>query len=340
MSTWQEILERDFRNIFRNHLNEYVRSGYKFPCRALILHPTESGNFKHNKTMSETMILPESFANLLSHTNPKAIDDLIDLHFGGIAETKEMKDKLRVFAVQSMLLYQTSLDEVNALCQAEADAHSVMAAFKSLPGWVTVKGTNGENVECYIKFYYNHSYDYRLGYFPFEQNQHLLQKGWAYMIENIDSDKTLLNAIKELRETLIKDGHEMWEDVSASAQQEMQSAVDSDKAIAAEAEANGKDAFSQFALDDKPLYIQQVDESTSLPGMSNEGKAIPHTVTEQDAANNPDLAAEGIQPGDQIDIPAEGIVPPSPSENPHNEVMDAAEGISIIENDSPESDTL
>jgi hypothetical protein len=191
-------------------------------------NPAEPGNFKNNKTMSETMILPESFADLLSHTNTKSIDDLIDLHFGGIAETKEMKDKLRVFAVQSMLLYQTNIDEAN---QSEI----------------------AEQVKVGLT------------------QQH---------------------------------------------QQEMQSAIDSDKAIAAEAEANGKDAFSQFALDDQPLYIQQVDESTSLPGMSNEGKAIPHVVTEQDAANNPDLAAEGIQPGDQIDIPAEGIVPPSSSENP------------------------
>jgi hypothetical protein len=149
-------------------------------------NPAEPGNFKHNKTMSETMILPESFADLLSHTNPKAIDDLIDLHFGGIAETKEMKDKLRVFAVQSMLLYQTNIDEAN-------------------------------------------------------------QSGIAAQIKVVQQH-----------------------------QQEMQSANT--------ANADAPDDF--------------------LPS----GNSISHTVTEQDAANNPDLAAEGIQPGDQIDIPAEAIV--------------------------------
>jgi hypothetical protein len=173
-------------------------------------NPAEPGNFKHNKKMSETMILPESFANLLSHTNPKAIDSLIDLHFGGMAETKEMKDKLRVFAVQSMLLYQTSLDEAN-----QSEIAKVV-------------------------------------------QQH---------------------------------------------QQEMPMAA-----------AANADAPDDFVPSGTTIGIPAVGELPKEAGTPS----FLHTVTEQDAANNPDLAAEGIQPGDQIDIPAEAIIdaPADPNDYP------------------------
>lgn len=51
--------------------------------------------------------------------------------------------------------------------------------------------------------------------------------------------------------------------------------------------------------------MQALSFIANITNPQEQGEGVPHTITEEDLANNPDLVEQGVQVGDEVLIPGE-----------------------------------